>query len=105
MTPGYFGEPWDVPATDGLAHVDAPVGEKCLLCGEEVVVGDCGFVSQALQVMHRECELRGVLGSIGHLLKLCHCVGGTMEDVPELTSRQNARLVWAWVQTYGPLPD
>jgi hypothetical protein len=31
--------------------------------------------------MHRECLLRGVIGSVGHQMKLCECYG--VEDISE----------------------
>jgi hypothetical protein len=107
----YFGQPWDVPATEDVPHVGVPVGDLCILCNTAIEEGDSGFIvswlkagATSLTGIHRECHLRNVLGSIGHMLKKCHCHGGTLEDIPDLTARENALLVWAWTQTYGPVP-
>lgn len=104
----FFGERWDAPAVDDATQVATPVGASCLWCDEEIVDGDRGFMRAAvtqtgadLRAEHRECGFRAVVGSIGHLLKVCHCYGGTMEDPPGITRRQSALLVWAWVRTYG----
>jgi len=41
---------------------------------------------------HRECLRRSIVGSYGHLLELCPCFDGDLEDPPGLTRRQAARL-------------
>jgi len=40
---------------------------------------------------HGECELRMVIGSVGHLEGRCSCYGGDQEDPPELSVRDAAR--------------
>lgn len=41
---------------------------------------------------HAECGARAILGSVGHMLKLCSCHGGSYDDPPELTKHQAAQL-------------
>lgn len=70
--------------------------DTCRRCGEPVANGD--KVSPALldgRVMHYECGLRIVVGSVGHLLRLCSCYGGNTEDPEWMTERQAARAATA----------
>lgn len=41
---------------------------------------------------HVECQMRGIVGSVGHLLHRCPCFGGTSEDPPGLNRREAAKL-------------
>lgn len=70
----------------------------CHRCGESFSPDEYGLVSYCIYedgaasiARHRECELRMVVGSVGHQLGLCSCFGGTYEDPPELTERQAAK--------------
>ncbi len=90
--------PWG-PALDGdVAFVPTPVGEKCIQCQEPIADSDSGllmpFLSEAGPrevAEHRECFLRGVVGSVGHQLGRCSCFGGTEDDPPGMTKRAAAR--------------
>lgn len=81
----------------------------CIWCHEEVLPGEGppslpkltglaaqtqGGVVDGEQVtqenVHKECLIRMVSGSKGHILKKCSCYGGTEEDPPEMTLRQAA---------------
>jgi hypothetical protein len=42
--------------------------------------------------MHRECGLRNVIGSVGHVRGTCSCKGGTEDDPPGHSKRDQARL-------------
>lgn len=85
---GYFGVRWDAPALNGATEFPCPVGEKCLLCGQEIIEGESGVVmgyvdgdgNGGVAPQHIECFLRSVLGSVAHLERRCTCFGG---DVPE----------------------
>lgn len=100
--PRYFGQrAWGPAADDSSLMVPTPVGDACLHCAERFVEGDAGVVMMhvgldggALRAQHRECFLRGVVGSAAHLEKRCTCFGGTDEDgdPPGLTKREAARL-------------
>lgn len=65
----------------------------CPDCSEEILPGEptmkfnCGKV-----VMHMDCGLRGVIGSVAHLSKTCSCFvnGSTENDPPGMTKRQAA---------------
>lgn len=71
----------------------------CIYCFEPVLEAEPHerrpVLGKALTLgaIHRECEARGVLGSVGHQMGLCSCRGGpgTMDDPPGLTRRQAAR--------------
>ena len=77
--------------------VHTPVGEACLHCEEPIRDGDPGMLmphfdgeSARERPYHRECMLRGVVGSVGHQLKRCSCRGGQQEDPPFLSRRRQA---------------
>ena len=99
-----FGpKPW-LPDAEGALPV--PVGEKCGRCGEPIADIDCGLFKPHIEQVaegtdakvfvgkmlpwHRECHLRSILGSVGHLMLRCSCFGGTEEDPPTLSKRQAA---------------
>jgi hypothetical protein len=113
---GWFGEPWP----SGVCYGDDgrlleemrkpfPTGEQCLYCTEvfDEAAGDSGQATpfQSLggppevRHAHKECLLRQVTGSIAHLQGHCSCQGG--DDAPDLSYRQDALAVWAWVEQYG----
>jgi hypothetical protein len=39
---------------------------------------------------HKNCFIRTIVGSLGHLRKQCNCYGGTLEDPQELSLREAA---------------
>lgn len=91
--PGYFGPPhlrkeWE-------KQVATPIGKPCLHCEEAIVEGDIGTVNYGGQIMHYECGMRGVIGSVGHQNRTCSCYGGTEEDPPGMTRRQAAQAACA----------
>lgn len=97
----FFGEPWDAPALNGLTQGDTPVGRCCYYCAEEIVFGDRGFwrmiyglSAATIEPVHRECDFRSVVGSVGHILEQCSCYGGDEEDPPGMTLREAAIAAW-----------
>ena len=110
-----FGEPWNANLCHGATVAPTPVGQTCLHCGEPIAGSDQGVFHSVgflrgergepvLEPLHRECDIRMALGSIGHLTMRCSCEGGDFEDPPGMTRRQSARLVKAWVDEHGPHP-
>lgn len=107
----YFGEAWPSSICEDARQAATPVGDLCAWCDEAIVEGDRGHwiggvtrEGSVVQPWHRECSFRSVMGGIGHFLGRCKCHGNGTEnltDLPELSLRQNALLVWAWVQAYG----
>lgn len=90
-----FGEKW---AHEDLETCATPVGEPCLYCEEPIAEGDKGVVmpftdeSGTREVPeHRECFMRSIFGSLGHLTGTCSCYGGKNEDPPDMTVRQAAK--------------
>lgn len=64
----------------------------CGWCDEELTEAEmCSHVPGC----HHECAVRMVIGSAGHQLGMCACVGGSREDPPEMTRRQAAKLAMA----------
>lgn len=102
MNVEYFGERWDVPFLQDAVQVPAPVGEVCVHCDEPIRDGEQGVIRgyvsllgiQTPEPVHRECDLRMILGGINHLNGDCTCHGGTQPpDPPGVTRRDAARLV------------
>lgn len=84
---GYFGDPKF--RKEDETQIDTPIGSACAWCKEAVEAGDTGTVTYG-RVMHYECTIRGMAGSIGHQKKLCSCFGGNQEDPEGMTMRQSA---------------
>jgi hypothetical protein len=67
--------------------------DYCVHCRERLVVGDeIVVMNNGEMLMHRNCALRGVVGSAAHILKICSCYvpGSTESDPPELSVREAA---------------
>jgi hypothetical protein len=64
---------------------------NCVWCEEPVLAGeqDPAFHAQA---MHVECGFRSMVGSVGHLLRRCHCfkLNSHLGDPPGLKKRDAA---------------
>lgn len=71
-------------------HIKTPVGSPCVMCQEAVKEGDIGTINFAGQIIHYECGLRSVVGSVAHQLRRCSCYGGSWEDPPEMSAREAA---------------
>jgi hypothetical protein len=109
----YFGDPWPSGICDEGEQVPTPVGQRCLLCGQEIQDGDRGSfmgdwrtgedgeIYASVEPVHRECSLRSVLGSYVHLTMGEHPVGACNEVDSGMTYREDALLVWEWVQVHG----
>lgn len=69
--------------------------EDCLLCGEAMAPDDD-------EAIHRECNLRAVMGGIGHLVAHEHWCVQRRDPDAGLTYRQSALLVDAFVAVLGP---
>lgn len=84
---------------EDLQQVPTPVGQRCMHCEEPIAGDDDGLLMPALhadrtatvEALHRECDLRMVIGSVGHQLKRCSCFGGTMDEPPGMSRRDAAR--------------
>lgn len=85
--PGYFGPAYR--RKDYEEQQPTPVGELCMLCQEPIAEGDCGTF-QGAHPIHYECQMRSVVGSVGHQMGTCSCFGGTEDDPPGMTYRQAA---------------
>ena len=96
----YFGPPERIRADEIL--IDTPVGMPCILCEESVVDGDAGTINYGGQIVHYECGMRSVIGSVGHLQMACSCYGGVREDPPGMTYRQASKAavrMWTSMQS------
>lgn len=102
----YFGDRWDVPATEHAVRVPTPVGQPCGLCGEPIHDGDRGWMRGAMREgddgrlaavvvpHHAECELRTITG---HLWGVCGCHGFD-------TSHASALELWRRIHGHEPTP-
>ena len=80
-------------------HRRRGLGLLCHHCGESFAPSEYGHMSDCLEVdgfwasiaRHRECQLRQVIGSVGHLEGRCSCYGGDQEDPSDLSVRDAAR--------------
>lgn len=64
----------------------------CMWCEEPVTAADAA-IEMAAGTWHKECAMRMVVGSIGHLDRKCSCYvksGPTEDDPPGLTRREAA---------------
>ncbi|HEY7233875.1 MAG TPA: hypothetical protein VH539_06975 [Gemmatimonadaceae bacterium] len=95
----WFGRRYRAPLYHEIDRTATPVGVACFHCDELIVDGDDGFAipsfahNEGIIYLHRECQLRGVLGSVSHIQKLCSCyVPGSLCGDPEgMTRREAAR--------------
>lgn len=95
---GYFGPPQGRKEFE--RQVATPVGVQCLLCREPIGEGDIGTIDSDGRAIHHACQMRAVLGSVGHQLKRCHCYGGNEEDPPGMSRYQAAQAALAlWEAT------
>ena len=112
----WFGEPWwsyvcydDDGRLMEECRVPFPAGKACLYCEEQFQPGDSGVQmpcvratgSVTIEYAHKECQMRQGLGSVAHLEGRCRCHGGSDNDDPSRTRRQEALAAWAWVQANG----
>lgn len=63
---------------------------NCVYC-EEVIAPDDVPGLHSMSIMHYECSIRAIAGSVAHQRRQCSCFGGIGHDNPMLTTRQNAR--------------
>jgi hypothetical protein len=66
---------------------------ECQYCGEEIAAAGEPFaaVNDGADLLHRECMVRMIVGSVGHLRRTCSCYGGDQEDPEGVTRREAAR--------------
>jgi hypothetical protein len=115
---GWFGPPWwSYVCYDEAGQLieemrkPFPYGERCMHCDEvlDEVAGDGGqaFPCQttegaSIRHAHKECAMRQGVGGLAHLQGRCRCFGGTDdESEQDMTARQEAQAVWAWVKLHG----
>lgn len=91
----YFGDPKF--RKEDEEQVETPVGQLCIFCDEEIAETDTGNIYPSItqnrlieKPCHYECQMRGIVGSVGHQMKKCSCFGGTEEDPPGSTKHEAA---------------
>lgn len=93
FTIGYFGPP--ALRKDYERQVAPPVGQPCEHCGDAIEADDSGTIDRTGRVVHHECTMRSIVGSVGHQKKLCSCFGGTEEDPPGMSRHDAAKAALA----------
>jgi len=101
----WFGKRYPAPAYADSPQAETPVGAKCTYCDEVVRIGDDGWILGDGSVLHRECNLRAVIGSVAHLQKRCSCYGGTGNHEDGMTRRQGALAAMEYWETHGGIFD
>lgn len=102
----WFGKDWGAPILAELDHQPTPISEFCLFCEERILEQDDGFLifdgeKGRRRPVHWECNLRQVVGSVGHLTGKCSCHGGTDGDPPGMTRREAAKAAVAlWERNF-----
>jgi hypothetical protein len=107
----WCGEPWpsrEDPApvcADPALQQPVPVGERCIHCTTPIAAGDAGefqaclddgATAAVLRPVHRECQLRAVVGNVWHLRGQCRFVGDCQNHGG--TYREQALDVWAYFE-------
>lgn len=108
---GYFGVRWNAPAFESAPELPCPVGEKCLLCTQEIIDGESGVMMAYIDAQgdggvapqHIECHLRSILGSVAHLEMRCTCYGGSVQEEGQSgrNYRAQARETMEWLIRNG----
>jgi hypothetical protein len=88
----WFGKRYPAPLYDDCPQTETPVGRECEYCDEPIAMGEDGVILHSGTLLHRECNLRMIIGSVAHQEKRCACYGGTGSDQDDgLTRREGAR--------------
>jgi hypothetical protein len=102
MSTMWFGKKYPARAYADCPQTETPVGEPCVHCDERIEAGDDGWFYANGPVAHRECYLRGVIGSVAHQERRCSCFGGSARDEEEgMTRRQGAKAAVEYFETHG----
>jgi hypothetical protein len=92
MTMRWFGRRWPSTLCEDCPQIETPVGAACYHCSEPIQKGDTGIAYANGPVAHKNCFLRGIIGSVAHQQRRCSCfVSGSTEGDPSgMTPRQAA---------------
>jgi hypothetical protein len=96
----------------GMERVPTPVGRPCGWCLEPIgekdegLLVDPGDAEDAAPVpWHRDCYMRQVMGSLGHMMQECSCFGGNRGDPAGVSKREAATIaVQFWERFRVPIP-
>lgn len=112
--PRYFGDPWPSVFCMHAPSAPAPLLSKCAWCDEGFIFGEQGVLlphvgedGAVVEIAyHKNCFLRTIFGSVGHIQGKCSCQGGTEEDPTGLSKRQAADAAVAeWDRRHFPPTD
>jgi hypothetical protein len=87
----YFGPDWKDEPYLG-ERTSTPANRICFYCDEPIAPTDSGVIYPDGDCCHKNCHLRGVIGSLAHVEHRCACYvpQSDEEDPPGLTKRQAA---------------
>ena len=98
----YFGKDYGAPIYRESYQIPTPVGTPCMYCEEPILEGEDGFRDGGGAFFHRECLLRGIIGSVSHQSKTCSCYTrdrlGCEED--GISRREGARRAVAYWEAH-----
>lgn len=69
----YFGWKYRGVVYDLAEPIPVPVGALCLHCEELIGEGEDGFRDAGMNVFHRACFIRMIVGSVAHQKGTCGC--------------------------------
>ena len=107
----WFGAASFAAACDESPHVATPVGELCGWCEEPIAVDDDGYliphVGDGVREVpyHKECNLRMVVGSVGHQCGECTCKGQEDQSEWNISRREAALRTWIFWQWKNGVED
>lgn len=99
----YFG-PWGdrlPPILIEAEEIAVPTGQTCPHCQEPFAEDDLGMRFIGGYTVHRECNIRATIGSVGHQLRACSCHGGDYDDPPGMSRRDAATLATMIFDRFG----
>lgn len=73
----WFGKRHRGAAWVHTEQTETPVGAVCGYCDEPIRAGEDGWILDGGTVLHLECLLRSIVGSVAHQEKRCSCYGGS----------------------------
>jgi hypothetical protein len=100
MSMMWFGKKHPAPAYADCPQTETPVGRACFYCQEQIAMGDDGWILVDGHMLHRECSLRSMIGSVAHQQRRCSCYGGgaASEGESGMTRRQAAKAAMDYFQ-------
>src|SRR4051812_48025616 len=62
----WFGIRGTGPAYRESPQTETPVGQGCRYCEESILPGENGWIMRDGAILHQECQIRMIIGSVAH---------------------------------------